>query len=222
MKPRPTPLRAVVFDFDGTLVNSLPLVLESIGHALAPFGPRPTAEIFARLGGPPERFLPLLLDDPRHVPEALARMAHFHDSNDHLLELFSGAAAMLDRLRALGVKSALWTGRDRESTDRLLRRMQLTGHFAAVVCGDDLPTHKPDPEGLREILRRLGVAPEAALFAGDADVDVLGGRGAGVDTVLIRHAREIANDILVQSWHTVNTPAEAFDLVVRSIAPAAE
>jgi HAD superfamily hydrolase (TIGR01549 family) len=217
---RPTPLRAVVFDFDGTLVNSLPLVLESIAHALAPFGGRPTADIFARLGGPPERFLPLLLDDPKHVPEALARMDAFHDANSHLLEVFVGVGAMLDVLRAAGVKAAIWTGRDRASTDRLLRDLQLEGHFAAVICGDDLPTHKPDPEGLREIMRQLDVRPEETLFVGDADVDVLGGRACGVDTILIRHARDIAADIAAQSWRAVTTPAEAYDLVVRRVAKA--
>ena len=96
---RPTPLRAVVFDLDGTLVNSLPLVLASIAHALEPFGGKPTMDIFAKLGGPPERFLPLLLSDPKHAPEALARMDAYHHANNHLVQVFEGAAAMLDGLR---------------------------------------------------------------------------------------------------------------------------
>ena len=76
---RTSPTDAVVFDLDGTLVDSLPLVLQAITHAIAPFGPlRPTMEIFARLGGPPERFMPGLLNDPRDTPAALARMEKFH------------------------------------------------------------------------------------------------------------------------------------------------
>lgn len=217
---RTTPLRAVVFDFDGTLVNSLPLVLASIAHALEPFGKLPTTEIFARLGGPPERFLPLLLNDPKHVPEALARMDAYHHANHHLVEIFDGAGKMLDALRASGVRTAIWTGRDRESMEMLLRRLRLEGHFAVVMCGDDLPTHKPDPQGLREVMRRLDVTPSETIFVGDADVDVLGGRACGVDTILIRHAREIAAEISAQSWCSVATPAEAFELVVRCIAPA--
>lgn len=217
---RSAPLRAVVFDFDGTLVDSLPLVLEAIAHAIAPFGQRPAAEIFARLGGPPERFLPLLVQDPKHVPEALARMDAFHSANDHLLEPFAGVGAMLEALRAAGVQAAIWTGRDRESTERLLRAMRLDGCFATVVCGDDLPTHKPDPSGLREIMRRLGVASEETIVVGDADVDVLGGCACGVDAVLIRHSRTIAAEIESQCWHVVATPAEAFDLVMRCSAAA--
>lgn len=217
---RATPLRAVVFDFDGTLINSLPLVLASIRYALEPFGGSPTMDIFARLGGPPERFLPLLLSDPRNAPAALARMDEYHRSNNHLLEMFAGAATMLDELATAGVKAAIWTGRDRLSTERLLRMLGLERHFACAVCGDDLPTHKPDPAGLREVMRRLTVQPAETLFVGDADVDVLGGSASGVDTVLIRHARQIADGVVAKAWHTVTTPAEAFELVIRTIKPA--
>lgn len=217
---RTTPLRAVVFDLDGTLVNSLPLVLASIAHALEPYGRKPTMEIFAKLGGPPERFLPLLLDDPTHAPDALARMEAYHDANNHLVRPFEGVARMLDALQAAGVQAGIWTGRDRPTTEVLLRLLHLESRFAAVVCGDDLETHKPDPAGLREVLRRLGVSPAEALFVGDADVDVVGGRACGVDTVLIRHAREIAGDIVSQCWDSVSTPEEAYELVVRCIAPA--
>ena len=217
---RAAPVKAVVFDFDGTLVNSLPLVLASIAHAIEPYGGRPTMDIFAKLGGPPERFLPLLVNDPRAVPDALARMEAYHRANNHLLELFAGAGAMLDALSGIGVQAAIWTGRDRVSTEVLLKSLGLDGRFAAVMCGDDLPTHKPDPEGLREITRRLGVQPVETLFVGDADVDVLGGFACGVDTILIRHAREIADDVLAKSWQAVPTPAAAFDLVVRCVAPA--
>ena len=209
--------RVVVFDFDGTLVNSLPLVLASIAHAIEPYGGRPTMDIFSRLGGPPERFLPLLVGDPANVPAALARMDEYHRANNHLVELFAGAADMLDQLAAAGVKSAVWTGRDRISTEILLRQLRLERHFAAVVCGDDLPTHKPDPAGLREIMSRLGAEPGSTLFVGDADVDVQGGHACGVDTILIRHSRDIADDVIARSWRAVTTPAEAFELVVRCV-----
>ena len=212
-----TPRRAIVFDFDGTLVNSLPLVLASIAHALEPFGPKPTMEIFAKLGGPPERFLPLLLDDPRHAPEALARMDAYHHANNHLVELFDGAAAMLERLRGAGVRLAIWTGRDRATTELLLKQLRLAGHFDTAVCGDDLPTHKPDPEGLREIMRRLQTSAAETLFVGDADVDVLGGHSCGVDTLLIRHSRDIAAEVAAKAWQAVVTPAQAFELIVKSI-----
>jgi HAD superfamily hydrolase (TIGR01509 family) len=205
--------RAVVFDLDGTLLDSLPLVLAAIAHAVEPHGRAPTMDIFAHLGGPPQRFLPALLGDLAHLPGALARLEAFHRRNTHLIRPFAGAARLLEALRAQAVRTALWTGRDRVSADRLLREHALGGFLDTVVCGDDLPTHKPDPAGLREIMRRLGVAPAETLFVGDADVDVLGGVACGVDTILIRHNRTVEAHIAAQTWQAVPTPAEAFALV---------
>lgn len=218
MTPASAP-RAVVFDLDGTLLDSLPLVLAAISHALEPFGVRPTMEIFARLGGPPARFLPTLLSDLSHVPAAMERMESFHRQNIHLIRPFAGAPRLLDDLRAHGIQSAIWTGRDRESAERLLREHKLDGYFTTIVCGDDLPTHKPDPEGLREIIRRLGIAAADTLFVGDADVDVLGGVACGVDTILIRHDRKIEAHITSQSWQAVLSPQEAYELVLGRFVP---
>lgn len=209
---------AVVFDLDGTLVDSLPLVLAAITHAIEPYGPaRPTMEIFARLGGPPERFMPGLITDPRDTAAAVKRMEQFHHENHHLIRPFDGVAAMLEKLRARDVGIGIWTGRDRGSTDWLLAHHGLTAFFDAVVCGDDLPTHKPDPQGLRELMLRLEVPAREMLFVGDADVDVLGGAACDVDTVLIRHGRTVDEAVMARSWRAVPSPADAYDLVLNCV-----
>src|SRR5688500_6283985 len=95
--------RVVVFDFDGTLMDSLPLVLAAITHAIGPFGQRPTMDIFAQLGGPPERFLPALINDLGHLPVALERLTAFHRENAHLIRPYEGAKVLLERLRGAGV-----------------------------------------------------------------------------------------------------------------------
>jgi HAD superfamily hydrolase (TIGR01509 family) len=213
--------RGIVFDLDGTLVDSLPLVLAAIQHAIEPFGGTTTMEIFAHLGGPPPRFMAGLLQDPADVPEALARMQRYHDENFHLIEPYAGARALLETLQQQGVPAAVWTGRDRISAQALLRRHALEGLLAEVVCGDDLPSHKPDPAGLRQILAALGLAPGEVVLVGDADVDVLGGYACGVDTVLIRHQREIAAEIQARSWQLLVSPQEAYAAVRRCLEPAA-
>jgi len=208
---------AVVFDLDGTLVNSLPLVLQSIAHGIEPFAARPAMDIFSKLGGPPERFIPELVDDPRHVREAIERMEVFHRDNVHLIEPFGGVHGVLERLLAGGVRTAIWTGRDRASAEPLLASHRLTGLFSAVICGDDLPSNKPDPAGLRLIMTRLGVTAADTIFIGDADVDVLGGVACGVDTVLIRHGRRVEEPLLAQAWRVVEQPSEAYELVLGCI-----
>jgi HAD superfamily hydrolase (TIGR01509 family) len=126
-------------------------------------------------------------------------------------------AVLLAKLRAQSVQAAIWTGRDRTSADWLLREHGWEDYFSTVVCGDDLPTHKPDPEGLREIMRRLGVGPKETLFVGDADVDVLGGVACGVDTILIHNDRTIEAHISSQSWRIVASPVEAFAAVLKRL-----
>jgi HAD superfamily hydrolase (TIGR01509 family) len=209
--------RAVVFDLDGTLLDSLPLVLQAITHALEPFGGRATMDIFARLGGPPERFLQPLVGDLKHLPVALARLEAFHRDNAHLIQPYTGVKTLLASLKSHDIRLGLWTGRDRVSADWLLKSHDLDGYFETAVCGDDLSSHKPDPAGLREILRRLEVKPEETLLVGDADVDVLGGEACGVDTLLIRHQREIELPVASKSWRMVASPNEAFSIVLECV-----
>ncbi|HUR56636.1 MAG TPA: HAD family hydrolase [Opitutaceae bacterium] len=216
---RATAPKAVVFDLDGTLLDSLSFVLEALQQALKPYGQRPTMDIFPQLGGPPEKFLQALVPDPRHVPVVLERLAEYHRVNGHLLRPFPGVAALLEELQRRGVRIAIWTGRDRVSTAWLLQHHGLERYFGAVVCGDDLPTHKPSPEGLLEIMRRLDVTPGETVFVGDADVDVLGGVSCGVDTLLIRHGREVDGALLAKCWHAVSSPQEAFDALLALVKP---
>ena len=219
MKPGVRP-RGVVFDLDGTLLDSLTLVLGALTHALEPFGGKPTMDIFGQLGGPPDKFLGGMLPAASDIPVALERFRNFHLANSHRIQPYAGAAAHLSALRAAGLPLALWTGRDRESTDWLLRRHGFADYFSAVVCGDDLDSHKPDPAGLRSLLRSLERAPEEIILVGDADVDVLGGETCGVDTLLIRHAREIPMEIVNKCWRMVASPNEAYAVVAECVQPS--
>jgi len=219
---RVSPPRAVVFDLDGTLVDSMPLVLQAFAHALRPArGEMSAAEITAYLGGPPDRTFQTLLGDDAQVAEAMQRLRDFSVANWRLIRPFDGMLALLDELRAAGRTVAIWTGRERESTEWLLREHALAGRVGACVCGDDLPTHKPHPGGLEEALRQLSVRPTEALFVGDADVDVLAGAEAGVRTLLIAHGRAVAAEVRAKAWRTVTTPAEAYALVKVACAASA-
>ena len=212
MPVRLPPLRAVVFDLDGTLIDSLPLVLRAHHHALAPFHPPLTdAQMFARFGGPPARTLAALLGNADHTAEALRRMEDYWAAHAHEALMFAGASELLASLRAGGRGLGLWTGRDRATTEQVLTAHAL--RVDAAVCGDDLPTHKPDAAGLREILSSLAVRADEALYVGDAEVDVLAGVACGVRTVLIRHGRTVAADVLAQAWRVVETPGEAYAVV---------
>lgn len=211
MKRTHPPLRAVVFDLDGTLVDSMPLVLRAFTHAMEPFRASITeAELISTLGGPPDRTFLQLIGDVQHVPTAMRRLRDFSLANWKLIQPFDGMHDLLDTLRAVPHAVAIWTGRERESTEWILREQSLLAKLDAWVCGDDLPTHKPHPGGLEEVLRRLSVERDEAIFVGDADVDVLAGAEGGVRTILIRHGRAVSREVEAKAWHVVETPAQAY------------
>jgi HAD superfamily hydrolase (TIGR01509 family) len=210
--------RAVIFDLDGTLVDSMPHVLRAFAYALHPFRPDlGLNDIFQRLGGPPTRTLLELTGDETKAAEALRRLEGFGFENGALVQPFDGMHGLLHSLHARGVALAIWTGRDRVTTESIMTAHGLARYFATVVCGDDLSTHKPHPEGLIAILHRLGVSPSEALYAGDADADVLGGAEAGVRTILIRHGREVEIAVADKAWRHVDRPAEAYALIADDI-----
>ncbi|HWA86319.1 MAG TPA: HAD-IA family hydrolase [Opitutus sp.] len=213
-------VRAVVFDLDGTLVDSMPLVLRAYAHALQPFYPNLTdEEITARLGGPPERMFAEMLVEPECAETALRRLKECSLANWKLIRPFTGMAALLADLRAAGCASAIWTGRERESAEWLLREHGIAPQVQTFVCGDDLATHKPDPAGLAEVLHRLDVPVGETLFVGDADVDVLAGAAIGVRTLLIHHGRPLDATVRAKAWRVAVSPSEAYAIVRGELPP---
>jgi phosphoglycolate phosphatase-like HAD superfamily hydrolase len=111
----------------------------------------------------------------------------------------------------------MWTGRERGSTVERLRGLSWERGFDPVVCGDDLPSHKPDPEGLLKIVRSWQLAPAQVIFVGDSDQDLAGGRAAGVPTVAIDHGRRIASGLLCHTLAVAPNPPAAYAWVRRRV-----
>lgn len=204
----------VVFDLDGTLIDSMPFVLRAFAHALAPFRPDlGVDDIFAKLGGPPQEFLRSTLGDETKVAQALHRLNSFGFDDGSVVQPFPGARELLERLAAARMPMAIWTGRDRRTTRLILEAHQFGGYFPTVVCGDDLGSHKPHPEGLVHILTSTGTTLRHVLYVGDADVDVIAGAATGVRTLLIKHGRDVAPAIMDKSWRLVGGPTDAYRLI---------
>lgn len=207
--------RAAVFDFDGTLMDSLPLVIEAYNHALAPFGQPPVdRSLFVTMGAPPERwFSDRLGGREADVTLALSRLNSFFRSHGELSQPYAGALDLLRALKEAGVAIGVWTGRDRNSAEAIWRRHGFDALVSTAICGDDLDTHKPAPEGLVRVLELLGVTRDEALYAGDADVDVEGGHAVGVRTILITHGRTPLAETTAKAWRIVAEPTDAYHLI---------
>lgn len=182
--------RLVVFDVDGTLVDSQAQILAAMAAAFAELGrpPPPRAAALAVVG----LSLPLAL--ARLAPPGLAagglermaaayRRAFAAERAAGAAPLYPGAVAALDALAARpGLQLGIATGKSRRGLRHLLDEHGLGGRFATLHCADDHPS-KPDPAMLNAALAATGVAAGRALMVGDTTFDIAMGRAAGVHTL---------------------------------------
>ncbi|HXU86455.1 MAG TPA: HAD hydrolase-like protein [Verrucomicrobiae bacterium] len=185
-------MEAILFDWDGTLVDSLgafhranAIVMESFGLAfdIQTYRRHYTPdwrEMYLRLGIPSDR-----LDEANDRWETA-----FADGGDSVIA-FPGAAAALHGLRAAGAVLGIVTAGHREVVEPQLERTGLGALLEVRVFGDDLPVHKPDPEPLRLALRMAGDGhrPDTSIYVGDAPTDMLmavavGARAVGIESAV--------------------------------------
>jgi pyrophosphatase PpaX len=177
--------RVVLFDLDGTLIDSIPLILSSMkvafeGHPRPP----PVAEWVALIGTPLDAMIRRWAVDEADVERLKERYkVHQWAHHDAMVHAFPGVPEVLDLLSARGVRMAVVTSKLEPSARRSLDFLGLTRHFELVVGLEATGRHKPDPAPVLHALERLGARPDDAVFVGDSPHDVLAGNAAGVATV---------------------------------------
>ena len=180
----------VVFDWDGTLLDSAGAIVRSIQAACRDLGLPVLDDARARhvigLG---------LADAMRHAVPDLApenyqamvdRYRHHYLSGDHELSLFAGVPELLARLQGAGHVLAVATGKSRVGLERALDHSGLRPHFSASRCADECHS-KPHPQMLEELMLEFGMAPAATVMIGDTSHDLLMARNAGVDALAVTY-----------------------------------
>lgn len=188
----------IVFDWDGTLLDSAAAIVAAIQAACTDLGLPPPSEARAR------HVIGLGLGDAlRHaVPELAAedygRMVEryrFHYlSRDHELELFSGVHELLAELAETGFLLAVATGKSRAGLNRALQTSGLGPRFIASRCADECFS-KPHPQMLHELMEELAVAPEKVLMIGDTTHDLQMARNASVSGVGVSYGAHPRSDL---------------------------
>lgn len=178
----------VVFDLDGTLIDSAPQIQQAVNLALAELGlaPLDLPRVTSFIGNG----LPVLAERAHAaagvaegVPSFEARIsAHYNRISAEAGRLFPGVREALDRLQTDGACLGLCTNKPSDATRAVLGLMDLETTFSVFVGGDSLPQRKPDPAPLFHVLDRLGTGP--AVYVGDSEVDAETARRAGVPFVL--------------------------------------
>ena len=177
---------ALLFDLDGTLVDTIELLLGSMRHAFATCAlPTPTdAQWIAGIGTPLRTQLAEFCTEQERV-EALvtAYRAWQGDHHDRLTRIYAGIDAMLERLHGAGYPIGLVTSKADVLAVKALEWTRLAPFVDTVVGADSVSRHKPHPEPVHTALARLDRAPAEAFFVGDSPHDIRSGNAAGVRTV---------------------------------------
>lgn len=191
---------AVLFDLDGTLVETAPEITDAVNDTLQAHGHAAVdeAQVAAWIGhGTGELLVQALARATGESPAAvrhgqrLVALGTLYDRHyaarcGTRSRLYPGVRETLAALRARGTRLALVTNKERRYTDRVLAAHGLVQAFDHVVCGDTLATRKPDPAGVLACLREFALAPAQALFVGDSAIDAATARHAGVPVWLLR------------------------------------
>lgn len=184
----------VVFDLDGTLVDTAADLMASLNHALAGHGVAaidPAAmRPYAGHGGRAmiERVHAarrLLLRAEALEAMVAAFMAHYGECIPGLSQPFEGAAAAMDRFAADGYRLAVCTNKPQDLSDRLMAALGLSPRFAAICGADAFTFRKPDPRHLLETIARAGGDPARAVMVGDSRTDIDTAIAAGIPVVAV-------------------------------------
>lgn len=175
---------AVVFDLDGTIVDSVELIIVSFQHAMREvLGREVTREESVAYVGRPLREQ-MMIFSPEHVDELVASYQEFnHREHDRMLTLYDGILSLLDRLQGSGVKLGLVTSKSRHTTQMAFDLTGIEGYFDATICADESPGNKPSPDPILLCLKRLEVSPGDAAYVGDSPADIQAARAAGVQAI---------------------------------------
>jgi pyrophosphatase PpaX len=183
--PRTRPI-AVLFDLDGTLIDSIGLLLASVRHAFEGFGGRaPTEqEWVAGIGTPLRRQLQAYCETDEQLEAVTLRYRTFQRAaHDRLTSVFPGTLEVLGTLAAAGHPMGIVTSKSNEMMDRALELTGIAPYMSSTIGCDSCTLHKPDPFPVRMALGELGYDPSEAVFVGDSPHDVNSGNAAGVVSI---------------------------------------
>jgi pyrophosphatase PpaX len=174
----------ILFDLDGTLIDSVALIRESHRHAVRTVlgADLPDEVLVANVGRP-------LIDQMRafdvdRADELLRVYREWNHANTaRILRAFPGVDALLDALRADGRRLAIVTSKSHPTVDLAFAILPIRHHFDAVIAAEDTERHTPRPEPVLRALEDLGAGPERACYVGDAPFDLRAARAAGVTAI---------------------------------------
>lgn len=193
------PADPIIFDLDGTLVDTLPLIYHAFNVALEPVLGRllDEAEIRARFGPPDHEIIRSLVSDVEFEEAVRRYLSVYEQEHDRYVAAFAGVPEMLQRARQSGARIGVVTGKSRQTALVTLEKTGLMPLVDVLYAGDDVQRPKPDPEAVVAALRDLGCQDnQAGVMVGDSAADILAGRAAGLQTIAVTWGSPDHDDLM--------------------------
>ncbi|MDG5786619.1 pyrophosphatase PpaX [Evansella sp. AB-P1] len=173
----------ILFDLDGTLINTIDLIIASFLHTMDTYYPNKykREDVISFIGPPLSETFHRL--DPEKVEEMTNTYRTFnHAKHDELISEYEGVVETIEALHKEKYKMAIVTTKRRDTAVKGMELMGLDKYFDVVIALDDVINYKPDPEPLNKAMEALGADPTTTLMVGDSKHDILGGKNAGTKT----------------------------------------
>jgi len=180
----------VLFDLDGTVIDSGGMILASMRHATREVLGREIGdeELMGAVGGPGLEAQMRALD-PERVDELVSVYRAHNEPLHEGLRCCAGMEGLVARLHAEGRRLGVVTAKRRETVELAFAQVPLGHYFDTVVGGDETERHKPDPEPLLLAAERLGADPAATVYVGDSPFDVRAAKAAGMHSIAVTWGR---------------------------------
>ena len=200
-----TSIEAVLFDLDGTLLDSAPDLAAAVNKMRTDRGmiELPCASFRAMVGAGARGMLSVAFDmNPADDDFEAMKLEFFANYEKCLIQqtvAFAGVSELIAKIKLAEIKWAVVTNKSQRFTKPLTDAMSLFSSAGAVVSGDTTPYSKPHPAPLLEAANRLGIPPENCLYVGDDERDIVAGRAAGMQTVAAAYGY-LGKDADILSW----------------------
>lgn len=214
-------LKIILFDLDGTLLDTAPdlglaLNMQRERHGLPPL-PQSTIRPYASHGSKGLLSIGFSLT-PQHVNFDDMREEYLNIYDQVMTQspiLFDGMGQLLSHIESMGLRWGIVTNKPRRFTEPILRKIELDGRAACVVCGDDALRAKPHPDTLLQACTLTATRADECIYVGDAERDIQAGKAAGMLTVISMYGYIDSTDN-PHSWganHVIHHPAELLGLI---------
>jgi phosphoglycolate phosphatase len=223
-------LSGLIFDLDGTLIDSAPDIRQALNTMLAGYGRRALSldEVKRFVGDGLMPTIQRSFDATGGVPESFNSYAsfqifigHYRNLKPDPAQIYPQARETLELYFDKGLKLGICTNKQGAATEQLLTQLDLAKYFSFIAGGDTFPEHKPHPGHVKGVLKELGVPAAECAMIGDSLNDVSAARGAGVKSIVVTHGyggdyHSLGADKLIGNFQELPAALEGLGFTIKS------